>query len=71
MFFDSFSHDQVDKADVSVQSVLLSLMQYELIAEEFGGDVQVAAVSSKTGEGVEDLLEKILLQVSFFCMCLS
>ena len=38
-------------------------MNYEILPEEFGGDVQCALVSAKQGLGVEQLLEKILVQV--------
>ena len=37
-------------------------MNYDLLAEEFGGQVQCAKVSAKQGLGIEDLLEKIQLQ---------
>jgi translation initiation factor IF-2 len=38
------------------------LSQHKVLVEEWGGQVQCAEVSSLTGEGIEDLLEKILLQ---------
>jgi translation initiation factor IF-2 len=38
------------------------LTQHELVPEEWDGDTMVVKVSAKTGEGVEDLLEAILLQ---------
>ena len=37
-------------------------MQHEVVPEEWGGDVQFVPVSAKTGEGVDDLLDAILLQ---------
>ena len=45
------------------RAVLISLLDYGVVVEEFGGDVQSAFISARTGEGVEELLEKILLQV--------
>ena len=43
--------------------VSTGLMEFGLVPEEFGGDVQCAQVSAKKGLGLDDLLEKILLQV--------
>lgn len=34
-----------------------------LLLEEYGGDVQLAMVSGKSGQGIEDLLQRLLLQV--------
>lgn len=41
---------------------LTGLTEVDINAEEFGGDIQVVEVSGKTGEGVSDLVEKLLLQ---------
>lgn len=38
-------------------------MSYDILTEEFGGEVQCAKVSAKSGLGIEELLEKIMLQV--------
>ena len=38
------------------------LLQHSVNVEDFGGDVMVAEISAKTGAGIEDLLEKVLLQ---------
>jgi translation initiation factor IF-2 len=38
-------------------------MSYDILAEEFGGDVQTAEVSAKKGVGIQELLDKILIQV--------
>jgi translation initiation factor IF-2 len=53
---------QIDKEGVDAQKVLYDLMNYGLVPEEFGGDVQVAMISARTGEGIEDLLDKIAVQ---------
>jgi translation initiation factor IF-2 len=42
---------------------MIDLLNFDLVPEAFGGDVQVAFVSAKTGEGITDLLDKILVQV--------
>ena len=44
-------------------------MKFDVLAEEFGGDVQVSYISAKNNIGIEDLLDKILLQVRC-CDCL-
>src|SRR5690606_24288315 len=38
------------------------LLQHNVNVEDFGGDVLVAEISAKTGQGIDDLLEKVLLQ---------
>jgi translation initiation factor IF-2 len=38
-------------------------MKYDVLVEEFGGEVQCAKVSAKAGTGIEDLLDKVMLQV--------
>ena len=55
---------QIDKEGADPQKVLTGLMSYDILTEEFGGQVQCAKVSAKSGEGIEELLEKVLLQVS-------
>ena len=44
-------------------------MKYDVLTEDFGGDTQVAFTSAKNNMGIEDLLDKVLIQVggiSFF-----
>lgn len=50
-----------DKQDINTKKIIESLMQYDLIAEEYGGDIPILKTSSKTKEGIDDLLELILL----------
>ncbi len=54
--------NKIDKPEANVDRAKQQLMQYELVAEDFGGDVIVCPVSALTGEGVPHLLEMILLQ---------
>ncbi len=54
--------NKVDLPTANVPKVKQDLLSQEVILEEFGGDVLSAQVSAKTGEGVDDLLEKVLLQ---------
>ncbi len=46
-----------------MQKIITDLLNYDVVVEDFGGDVQSALVSAKTGQGIDDLLEKVLLQV--------
>ncbi len=54
--------NKVDLPGANPDKVKQELLQHEVTIEDFGGDVLVAEVSAKTGQGIEDLLEKILLQ---------
>ena len=55
----------VNKCDLPTADpvkVKQELLQHDVQVEDFGGDVLSADISAKTGDGVEELLEKILLQ---------
>jgi translation initiation factor IF-2 len=54
--------NKVDKAGADPMRVRYSLMQYNLLSEEFGGDVMMVEVSAHTKQGLNDLLESVLLQ---------
>ena len=54
--------NKCDKPGVKPEVIRQRLMEHELISEEFGGDVQMVNVSALKGEGIEDLLEAVLLQ---------
>jgi translation initiation factor IF-2 len=54
--------NKVDLPTANVPKVKQDLLSQEVILEEFGGEVLSAEVSAKTGQGVDDLLEKVLLQ---------
>ncbi len=53
--------NKVDKDGSNPQKVRQELVQYELQAEDWGGTTQFADVSAKTKQGLDDLLERILL----------
>lgn len=53
---------KADKPDANVERVKSELVAEEVVPEEFGGDSPFIAVSSKTGMGIDDLLENVLLQ---------
>ncbi|HEU5047953.1 MAG TPA: translation initiation factor IF-2 [Rickettsiales bacterium] len=54
--------NKIDKPGADPSRVKNELMQYELVPEEYGGDVIVIEVSAKTGQGLDKLEESILLQ---------
>ncbi len=53
--------NKVDKEDANPQKVRQELVTHGIQPEEWGGDVQFADVSAKTKEGLDNLLERILL----------
>ena len=54
--------NKIDKHEANPDKVKQELLAHEVVAEEFGGDSPVVPVSAKTGQGVDELLEQILLQ---------
>jgi translation initiation factor IF-2 len=54
--------NKIDKPEANLERIKQELIQHEVVAEEFGGDVVVVPVSAKTGQGVDGLLDAILLQ---------
>jgi len=53
---------KADKPDANPERVKQELVVEEVVPEEYGGDSPFVAVSSKTGMGIDDLLEQVLLQ---------
>jgi translation initiation factor IF-2 len=54
--------NKIDKPEANAHAVRTRLLSYELASEDMGGDVMTAEVSAKTGQGIDRLLECILLQ---------
>jgi translation initiation factor IF-2 len=54
--------NKVDLPAANPDRVKQQLLQHSVNVEDFGGDVLAAEVSAKTGQGVDDLLDKVLLQ---------
>ncbi|MEO6041398.1 MAG: translation initiation factor IF-2 [Croceibacterium sp.] len=54
--------NKVDKPEANAQRVRERLLEHEVVVEAMSGDVQDVEVSAKTGAGLDDLIEKILLQ---------
>ena len=53
--------NKIDKPGADPDAVKQELTRYELVPEEWGGDTIMVNVSAKTGEGIDDLLENVLL----------
>lgn len=54
--------NKIDKPDANPANILTAITQHGLIPEAYGGQTIICNVSAKTGEGIEHLLEMILLQ---------
>jgi translation initiation factor IF-2 len=54
--------NKIDKPDANPERVKNELVAEQVVPEEFGGDSPFVAVSAKTGQGIDDLLEQVLLQ---------
>ncbi len=54
--------NKIDKPNANPQRVMQQLADEGVLVEQYGGKVQCALVSAKTGEGVQDLLDKVLLE---------
>ncbi|WP_290648111.1 translation initiation factor IF-2 [Aquisalimonas sp.] len=54
--------NKIDKPEADLDRVKQELSKHDVISEEWGGDTQFVPVSAKTGEGLEELLEAIILQ---------
>lgn len=53
--------NKIDKPEANVDKVKTQLTENGLVPEEWGGDVMVCPVSAKSGQGMDELLEAILL----------
>ncbi|MBV1918462.1 MAG: translation initiation factor IF-2 [Sphingomonadaceae bacterium] len=54
--------NKCDKDDANAQRVRERLLEHEIVVEEMSGEVQNVEVSAKTGKGIDELIEKIMLQ---------
>ncbi|RKP50242.1 translation initiation factor IF-2 [Pararobbsia silviterrae] len=54
--------NKMDKPDANVERVKQELVAEGVVPEEYGGDAPFVPVSAKTGMGIDDLLENVLLQ---------
>ena len=54
--------NKIDKPEANPERVKQELVVEEVVPEEYGGDVPFVSVSAKTGKGIDELLENVLLQ---------
>ncbi len=53
---------KADKHEANPQKIRERLLEHEIVVEDMSGDVQDVEVSAKTGQGMDELIEKILIQ---------
>ncbi len=53
--------NKIDKPEANIDRVMTGLVEAGLTPEEWGGDTLITKISAKTGEGIDELLENILL----------
>src|SRR5207244_1052113 len=54
--------NKIDKPEANPERVKQELVAQEVVPEEYGGDSPFVPVSAKTGQGIDELLENVLLQ---------
>jgi translation initiation factor IF-2 len=54
--------NKIDKPDTNLERVKQELVGEQVVPEEYGGDSPFVQVSAKTGQGIDSLLEQVLLQ---------
>ncbi len=54
--------NKIDKPEANAERVKQELVSHEVVPEDWGGDVMFREVSAKTGQGIDELLEAVLLQ---------
>ncbi len=54
--------NKIDLPDTNVPRVMQQLSDHGVLVEQYGGKVQCAQVSAKSGQGTDDLLDKVLLE---------
>jgi translation initiation factor IF-2 len=57
-----FAINKIDKPNANPDNVKTQLSSMNLLIEEWGGSIQSQDISAKTGEGIPELLEKVLLE---------
>ncbi|MEX2362577.1 MAG: translation initiation factor IF-2 N-terminal domain-containing protein, partial [Balneolaceae bacterium] len=60
--------NKIDKAGVNPDKIKQQLSEHDVIVEDWGGQIQYAEVSAHTGQGIEDLLEKVLIVAVFLVL---
>ena len=53
--------NKMDKPEANPDKVMQQLTEYDLVPEEWGGDTVICPISAKTGQGIDELLEMVIL----------
>lgn len=53
--------NKIDKTGANIEKIKQDLMRYEIFPEDYGGKTVVCPISCKTGEGIDNLLENLIL----------
>ncbi len=54
--------NKIDKPEANIERIRHELIAHQVVPEDWGGDTMFVQVSAKTGQGIDSLLESILLQ---------
>ncbi|MFC1868711.1 translation initiation factor IF-2, partial [Thermodesulfobacteriota bacterium] len=54
--------NKIDKPEANPEKVMREMAELDLVPEDWGGDTIFGSISAKTGEGIDELMELILLQ---------
>jgi translation initiation factor IF-2 len=54
--------NKIDKADANPDKIRQQLLEHNVVVEDYGGKSQVALISAKMGTGIDELLEKVLIE---------
>ncbi len=54
--------NKIDKPDANPDKIKQQLLEHNVVVEDYGGKSQVALISAKTGSGIDELLEKVLIE---------
>ena len=54
--------NKIDKPGANIENIKKQLSEHKILVEDWGGKYQCAPISAKTGEGVKDLIDKILVE---------
>ncbi len=54
--------NKIDKDGASAEKIMQQLSEHNVLVEDWGGSVQCGKVSAKTGDGIDELLEKVLIE---------
>ncbi|WP_394420501.1 translation initiation factor IF-2 [Tenacibaculum mesophilum] len=57
-----FAINKIDKPNANPDNIKTQLSSMNLLVEDWGGNIQSQEISAKTGQGVDELLEKVLLE---------